>query len=79
MRTCSKCCKQFPDDFEFCPYCGIELLLPDQMLCSKCNKVIKAEFVFCPYCGQNTSNEEAKVLADEGIIDEPEETKPNAR
>ena len=76
MRTCSKCCKQFPDDFEFCPYCGIELLLPDQMLCSKCNKVIKAEFVFCPYCGQNASNEETKVLVDEDIIDEPNETKP---
>lgn len=76
MRTCSKCHKQFPDDFGFCPYCGIELLLSDQMLCSKCNKVIKAEFVFCPYCGQNTLNEEAKVLVDEGIIDEPEETKP---
>ena len=76
MRTCSKCHKQFRDDFEFCPYCGIKLLLPDQMLCSKCNKVIKAEFSFCPYCGQNTSNEKTKVLPVEKIIDEPKETKP---
>ena len=46
MRTCSKCHKQFPDDFEF-----------------------------CPYCGQNTFNERTKVLEDEEIIDEPDETK----
>ena len=76
MRTCSKCHKQFQDEFEFCPYCGIELLLPDQMLCSQCNRVIKVEFKFCPYCGQNTSTEDSKVPIDEIIKDKPDETHP---
>ena len=73
MRTCSKCRKKFRDEFEFCPYCGIKLLLPDQMLCSKCNKVIKLDFKFCPYCGQTTSNEETKVLAEEVIKEQSDQ------
>ena len=58
MRTCSKCHKQFSDEFEFCPYCGIELLLEGQIPCPKCNKIIKNEFKFCPYCRQVLNEKE---------------------
>ena len=66
MRTCSKCLKQYPDDFEFCPYCGIKLLLADQMLCPQCKKIVKVEFKFCPYCRQQL-DEKAEQLSDETI------------
>ena len=46
---CSKCGKEFNDEFEFCPYCGSEK--PKLKICPKCKLEPSIEFSFCPKCG----------------------------
>ena len=46
---CSKCGKEFNDEFEFCPYCGTEK--PQPKICPKCKLEPSVEFSFCPKCG----------------------------
>ena len=46
---CSKCGKEFNDEFEFCPYCGTKK--PQPKICPKCKLEPSIEFSFCPKCG----------------------------
>ena len=46
---CSKCGKEFNDEFDFCPYCGTKK--PQPKICPKCKLEPSIEFSFCPKCG----------------------------
>lgn len=46
---CSKCGKEFNDEFDFCPFCGTEK--PKPKICPKCKLEPSIEFSFCPKCG----------------------------
>lgn len=49
MVKCSNCNKEFDDDFDFCPYCGI--IVSEKNMCLNCG-FKSYEFSFCPKCGR---------------------------
>ena len=53
---CSKCGKEFNDEFDFCPYCGTEK--PKPKICPKCKLEPSIEFSFCPKCGTELVDKE---------------------
>ena len=48
-KACYKCGSIIPIESDFCPYCGIKLLLD----CPKCNNRYSSQFKFCSKCGVN--------------------------
>ena len=46
---CSKCGKEVPSEFKFCPSCGQPTAT--EKSCISCNKLIPIDFAFCPHCG----------------------------
>jgi len=54
--TCSKCGKEVPSEYQFCPSCGQPTAT--EKSCVSCSKLIPIDFAFCPHCGitqaQNT-------------------------
>ena len=56
---CQKCNKQIPDDSEFCPYCGEEILpIIESNKCIRCTKEIPEDSDYCPFCGTKQNNAE---------------------
>jgi uncharacterized tellurite resistance protein B-like protein/RNA polymerase subunit RPABC4/transcription elongation factor Spt4 len=47
--TCSKCGKEVPAEFKFCPACGQSTATEKR--CVSCNELIPIGFAFCPHCG----------------------------
>ena len=47
--TCSKCGKEVPAGYKFCPACGQPTAT--EKSCVSCNKLIPIDFAFCPHCG----------------------------
>jgi RNA polymerase subunit RPABC4/transcription elongation factor Spt4/uncharacterized tellurite resistance protein B-like protein len=47
--TCSKCDKEVPSEYQFCPGCGQSMAT--EKSCVSCNKLIPVDFAFCPHCG----------------------------
>jgi tellurite resistance protein len=47
--TCSKCGKEVPAEYTFCPACGQPTAI--EKSCVSCNKLIPIEFAFCPHSG----------------------------
>lgn len=47
--TCSKCGKEVPAEYEFCPACG--QTTATEKCCVSCGKLIPIDFAFCPHCG----------------------------
>jgi RNA polymerase subunit RPABC4/transcription elongation factor Spt4/tellurite resistance protein len=47
--TCSKCGKEVPSEYQFCPSCG-QATAPEKS-CVSCSKLIPIDFAFCPHCG----------------------------
>ncbi len=46
---CSKCAKEVPADYEFCPACGQKTAT--EKSCMSCGKLIPIDCSFCPHCG----------------------------
>jgi tellurite resistance protein/RNA polymerase subunit RPABC4/transcription elongation factor Spt4 len=46
---CSKCGKEVPAEYKFCPACGQSTATEKN--CVSCNKPIPIDFAFCPHCG----------------------------
>ena len=47
--TCSKCGKDVPSEYQFCPGCGQSMAT--EKSCISCSKLIPIDFAFCPHCG----------------------------
>ena len=47
--TCSKCGKEVPSEYQFCPSCGQSTAT--EKSCISCSKLIPIDFAFCPHCG----------------------------
>jgi RNA polymerase subunit RPABC4/transcription elongation factor Spt4/uncharacterized tellurite resistance protein B-like protein/uncharacterized protein (DUF697 family) len=47
--TCSKCGKEVPAEYKFCPACGHPTAT--EKSCVSCSKLIPIDFAFCPLCG----------------------------
>jgi len=47
--TCSKCGKEVPAEYKFCPACGQPTAT--EKSCVSCGKLIPIDFAFCPHCG----------------------------
>ncbi len=47
--TCSKCGKEVPSEYQFCPSCGQPTAT--EKSCISCSKLIPIDFAFCPHCG----------------------------
>ncbi len=47
--TCSKCGKEVPSEYQFCPGCGQPTAT--EKSCISCTKLIPIDFAFCPHCG----------------------------
>ena len=47
--TCSKCGKEVPAEYKFCPACG--QTTATEKSCVSCGKLIPIDFAFCPHCG----------------------------
>jgi len=47
--TCSKCGKDVPTGYKFCPACGQPTAT--EKSCVSCSKLIPIDFAFCPHCG----------------------------
>lgn len=47
--TCSKCSKEVPSEYQFCPSCGQPMAT--EKSCVSCSKLIPIDFNFCPHCG----------------------------
>lgn len=47
--TCSKCGKEVPAGYKFCPACGQPTAT--EKSCVSCSKLIPIDFAFCPHCG----------------------------
>ena len=47
--TCSKCGKEVPCEYQFCPGCG--QTTATEKSCISCSKLIPIDFAFCPHCG----------------------------
>jgi len=47
--TCSKCGKEVPSEYQFCPGCGQPTAT--EKSCISCGKPIPIDCTFCPYCG----------------------------
>ena len=47
--TCSKCGKEVPSEYQFCPSCGQSMAT--EKSCVSCDKLIPIDFAFCPHCG----------------------------
>jgi RNA polymerase subunit RPABC4/transcription elongation factor Spt4 len=47
--TCSKCGKEIPAGYKFCPACGQPTAT--EKSCVSCSKLIPIDFAFCPHCG----------------------------
>ena len=47
--TCSKCGKDVPSEYQFCPSCGQPTA--SEKSCISCSKLIPIDFAFCPPCG----------------------------
>jgi RNA polymerase subunit RPABC4/transcription elongation factor Spt4 len=47
--TCSKCGKEVPSAYQFCPGCGQPTAT--EKSCISCSKLIPIDFAFCPHCG----------------------------
>ena len=47
--TCSKCGKEVPSEYQFCPSCGQPTAT--EKSCISCSKLIPIAFAFCPHCG----------------------------
>ena len=47
--TCSKCGKEVPSEYQFCPGCGQPTAT--EKSCISCGKPIPIDFAFCPHCG----------------------------
>lgn len=59
---CTNCRKNYADDMNFCPYCGTQKNIADNLLqektntCKKCDAEISEGMAFCPVCGENQNN-----------------------
>ena len=47
--NCSKCGKEVPSEYQFCPSCGQPMAT--EKSCISCSKLIPIDFAFCPHCG----------------------------
>lgn len=47
--TCSKCGKEVPSAYQFCPSCGQPTAIEKN--CVSCSELIPIDFAFCPQCG----------------------------
>ena len=57
MKVCSKCQKEFNDDFKFCPFCGNRQ--DGKKVCSNCKEEMPEDFLFCYKCGYSFNNRKA--------------------
>ena len=69
---CSKCKKEFYDEFDFCPYCGTEK--PKQKICPKCKLEPSIEYSFCSKCGIELVDKEEyiKKIEENKLLEEQE-------
>jgi len=59
MNNCFNCKKTVQPDFNFCPYCGANLI--DEKICQKCNYENEANSKFCQECGANLVGDKDKT------------------
>lgn len=53
-NVCRKCGKDIPEESEFCPKCGTEVInleIPKALVCSKCSRTVPDGSDFCLKCG----------------------------
>ncbi len=53
MKICKHCGRQFNDEMNYCPKCGIQLSVKSKgRFCPSCGKILGEAYEdFCPYCG----------------------------
>lgn len=47
--NCPSCRKALQEDFQFCPYCGTQIIKVSN--CFSCGKQVDPSWLACPYCG----------------------------
>jgi RNA polymerase subunit RPABC4/transcription elongation factor Spt4 len=52
-ESCPGCGKTVPQNYAFCPHCGIRL----KAVCHGCDKPVSSDWKVCPYCGQKLAEE----------------------
>jgi membrane protease subunit (stomatin/prohibitin family) len=63
QSQCPDCGHSIPDNAQFCPYCGHQVLVFSQ--CPQCGKNVPPHARFCPQCGQSVQNKPKKSYCPE--------------